>query len=676
MAARSGRERHMEPWYKVATPRAEVREGRSFNPDEFAIALEQIVAGTAPADYRDAKKFFDRTVFTRALTEHVGLVLRRLAGETQNTAPVLSLITQFGGGKTHTLAALYHLTQNAKVSASHPEVQTLLAMTGLASLPTAQAAVFVGNAWDPTEGKETPWIDLARQLAGSAGVEALGPKAKSTPPGTEAINRLVQAAGGRVLFLFDEVLNFFNRHRDLCDHFYAFVQNLTVAMTGTTGSAALISLPRSLVEMTDIDQQWLDRISKVVNRVARDLIANDESEISEVVRRRLFEDLGNERIRKSVAKEYADWCFERRHQLPPEWTAVDATSTDAKSRDLLRARFEAAYPFHPATISVFQRKWQGLAHYQRTRGTLAMFAQWISLASQEAFKKARREPLITLGSAVLDSPEFQATILGQLGEQRLLPAIEVDIAGAHSHARALDADTKGPLRDIHRRVGAAILFESTGVASDKAAHLPELRFALGEPEIDVTSIDTAADTFEKRSFFIRRVGTDGYRIGYKPTLKKIVGDRIAGLDDAEVAKTVRDAVKHVAEKGRVIPVQALVGDGADVPDSPKLTLVVLDPEIAWEPGERSERRSRSGPSNVSTRTGITPLRSSGWHGSRDVPCARRPNNFWPGVGLPRTCSQAPWAPISTRLIEVKWPANSECRKKCFTKRCGLTTATR
>jgi predicted AAA+ superfamily ATPase len=99
----------MEPWYKVTEARKEVREGRSFNPDEFAIALEQVVAGNAPPDYRDPKQFFDRTVFTRALNEHLGLVLRRLAGQTQSTAPVLSLITQFGGGKTHTLAALYHL---------------------------------------------------------------------------------------------------------------------------------------------------------------------------------------------------------------------------------------------------------------------------------------------------------------------------------------------------------------------------------------------------------------------------------------------------------------------------------------------------------------------------------------------------------------------------------------
>ncbi|MCZ7625058.1 MAG: hypothetical protein M5R38_03820 [Candidatus Methylomirabilis sp.] len=98
----------MEPWYRVATPRKEVREGRSFNPDEFAIALEQVVAKTAPEDYRDPRQFFARTCFTRALREHAGMVLRRLSGRTDNTAPVLTLITQFGGGKTHTLTALYH----------------------------------------------------------------------------------------------------------------------------------------------------------------------------------------------------------------------------------------------------------------------------------------------------------------------------------------------------------------------------------------------------------------------------------------------------------------------------------------------------------------------------------------------------------------------------------------
>ncbi|CAG1014975.1 hypothetical protein ANRL4_05364 [Anaerolineae bacterium] len=576
---------NLDPWYKIVTPRKEVREGRSFNPDEFAIALEQVVAGTAPEDYRDPDKFFGRTCFTRALRDHSSLVLRRLAGETVNTAPVITLITQFGGGKTHTLTALYHLANNGSNASAFPGVADLLGNARLPAVPRAKVAVFVGNAWDPQAGRGTPWIDLARQLAGDAGVALLGQAAQSTPPGTEAIGRMIEAAGGSVLILFDEVLNFINRHRNLADGFYAFIQNLTVAVTGLSRSAVVVSLPRSQTEMTDWDLQWQDKITKVVRRVAKDLIANDEAEISEVVRRRLFEDLGDERLRKRAAKAFADWCFERRAQLPPEYTAVDTTATESKAREFLQSRFEACYPFHPATLSVFQRKWQALPQYQQTRGTLAMLAQWIAWAYKESFTQARREPLITLGSAPLDVPDFRSVVLGQLGEAKLMTAIETDIAGAQSHARSLDADTKGVLRDIHRRVGATILFESSGGQADKVAHLPELRFALGEPELDTTSIDTAALTLESRAYFIRKFGTDGFRIHHKPTLKKVVNDRRASLDeDTEVRPTMKTLVKAEFDYGRSLPIAYFPADGATIPDSPKLTLVVLDPKLEWGNG--------------------------------------------------------------------------------------------
>ena len=572
----------MDPWYKTVTPRREVREGRSFNPDEFAIHLEQVIAKTAPADYRDPEQFFARTCFTRALREHAGMVLRRLAGRTTDTAPVMTLITQFGGGKTHTLAALYHLATSGGDASRYPGVADLLREAGVPAVPEARVAAFVGNAWDPREGRETPWLDLARQLAGEQGVRELGPAAKTTPPGTDAIGRVFRAAGGPVLLLFDEVLNFLNRHRAMAEPFHAFVQNLTVATTATTHGAAVVSLPRSQVEMTDWDMQWQDRITKVIRRVAKDLIANDETEISEVVRRRLFGDAGHERHRKKVSKAYADWCFERRAQLPPEWTAVDSAVTEAKAREYLRSRFETCFPFHPATLSVFQRKWQALAQYQQTRGTLAMLAQWISWAYREGFTKARTEPLVTLGSAPLEVPEFRSAVLGQLGESRLVAAIDADVAGAQAHARALDADTKGALRNIHRRVGTTILFESSGGQIDKVAHLPELRFALGEPAVDTTSVDSAAFALEDKSWFIRRTGSDGFRIGHQPTMRKVVSDRRASLDeDAEIRPAMRQAVRKEFERGASLPVAPFPADGSAIQDTPRLTLVVVDPESDW-----------------------------------------------------------------------------------------------
>jgi len=573
----------MDPWYKTTVPRKEVREGRSFNPEEFAIALEQVVAGTAPLDYRNPQLFFARTYFTRALTEQIGIVLRRLSGQTTQAPPVLSFVTQFGGGKTHTLTALYHLANRGQSVMGFAGVSKLVAAAGLETIPTARVGVFVGNAWDPHEGRETPWIDLARQIAGDAGVAALGASARTAPPGTENLGTLFKAANGPVLFLLDEVLNFVNRHKPMAEPFYSFVDNLVRAATGTQGVAAVLSLPKSQIEMTPFEQGWQDRITKVIGRVAKDLIANDEAEVSEVIRRRLFEDLGSESNLRKVARTYADWCFERNAQLPPEWTQVDSATSERSARDMLRQRFETCYPFHPSTLSVFQRKWQTLPHYQQTRGTLAMLALWLSRIYPRELQQNTRQALITLGSAPLDDPDFRAVVLRQIGEPRLSAAIDADIAGAHGHAAALDADNKGPLRGIHRRVGSAIFFECSGGQTDKAAHLPELRFALGSPDIDLTTVDTVATALESKSFFIRHIGTDGYRIGPKPKLNKVMADRRASLDDQrDVRPACLKLVKDVFEQGATLPVIPFPEDAASIQDTPRLVLITADPATEWD----------------------------------------------------------------------------------------------
>jgi hypothetical protein len=584
---------NLPAWHKTVTPREEVSKGRSFNPDEFAIHLEQVAKGNAPEDYKDPAKFFSRNYFTQALTKHSGMVLRRLAGETNNTAPVLTLVTAFGGGKTHTLTTLYHLANNHDRANQFAGVSELLKIEGVGAIPKTKVVTFVGNAWDPQPGYETPWIDLARQLAGDKGVALLGKSAENVPPGTDVLNQLFNEAGGTVLVLFDEVLNFINRHRNMADPFYAFIQNLTVAMTGTTHSAAVISLPRSQVEMTEFDVAWQDKISKVVSRVAKNLIANDEAEISEVIRRRLFEDLGDIKTRRTVAKVYTDWCFERTERLPSEWVSVDTSTGDVRARERLMQRFEACYPFHPATLSVFQRKWQTLSHFQQTRSTLAMFAQWISWAYKDSFTNARKEPLLTIGSAPLDVSEFRSMVLGQLNEPRLDAAIQTDISGENSHARALDVDLKGDLKDLHRRVGTAILFESSGGQADKTAHLPELRFALGDPNIETTSIDNAAHLLESRAFYIRKYGTDSYRIRHQPTLKKVMNDRRASLDeDLDIKPTVRKLVQGEFERGRSLLTVFFPKDSTEIQDSPRLSLVVLDPEMEWSgAGELRQRVS-------------------------------------------------------------------------------------
>ncbi|HEV8715843.1 MAG TPA: hypothetical protein VGX03_23825, partial [Candidatus Binatia bacterium] len=168
------------------------------------------------------------------------------------------------------------------------------------------------------------------------------------------------------------------------------------------------------------------------------------------------------------------------------------------------------------------------------------------------------------------------------------------ISPEHRATRALDADSKGALKDIHRRVGAAILFESSGGQGDKVAHLPELRFALGEPEVDTTSLDNAAVALETKGFYIRRAGSDGFRFGFDPTLKKVVSDRRTSLDDDEVKKAAQTLVKKELERGAALPLVPFPEDGSAVQDTPRLTLVVLDPESEWDVGQDTGASSQAG----------------------------------------------------------------------------------
>jgi hypothetical protein len=573
----------MEAWYKVVIPRQELREGRSLDPKEFAVHLEQVVAGTAPRDYVEPDKFFSRNYFSKALVDHCGMVLRRLNGETMNTASVMSLITQFGGGKTHTLTALYHLCSNGAKAKNFSGVAEMMRTAGLKTIPDAKVAVFVGNSWDATPGRETPWMEIADQLAGDAGRKLFDQPNKA--PGDKKLGDLIRLAGKPVLILFDETLNYLGRYPEQATAFHSFMQNITTALTSAQNAVGIFSLPASPTEMTEDLREWQDKLTKVVGRVGKDLVANDASEVSEIVRRRLFENPGRDSMRRAVARQFASWVFERRDRLPAEWGQL--------SEDQIRVQFESCYPFHPSTLTVFQRKWQALAQFQQTRTTLAMLGMWISCAYREGYGSARREPLLTLGSAPLGDREFLSAVLRQMGEQRLQAAIQADISAPSgqppSHAETLDeeqGDSVGKT-SLHRRAATTLFFESCGGQTDKSAHLPELYFAAGDPDTETTLIHTAVQNLERRCYFLRPVGVDGWRFGHVPTLKKVHADRKQALDPDDVQRNVVELVKTVFKNGAEIHLSLFPKDSTDVLDQAMLTLAVMRPDDSWDGGEES-----------------------------------------------------------------------------------------
>jgi len=428
----------------------------------------------APDVYRKPEQFFERTYLTQSLTDLASQVIRRLSGEKTETSAVFNMATQFGGGKTHALTLLYHLARHGSAADRWTGVPRLLEKSGMSTVPQAAMAVFVGTEFDSISGRggddgtplrKTPWGEIAFQLSGKEGVEVLAEHEKQmTAPAGDVIRKFLPKDKS-CLILMDELMNYVSRSRKsgMATQLYSFLHNLSEEARGHDNIVLAVSIPASELEMSADDQSDYERFKKLLDRVGKAVVMSAEAEISEIIRRRLFE--WDERAVSQEGKvllsrdalqtcsEYAEWVVTHRQQLP-EWFPVD----------LARDAFAATYPFHPLVLSVFERKWQALPRFQRTRGILRLLALWVSRAYQEGFKGGHRDPLIGLGTAPLDDPLFRAAAFEQLGEHRLEAAVTTDICGKKdSHAVRLDTEAVDAIKKarLHRKVTTTIFLNPT-----------------------------------------------------------------------------------------------------------------------------------------------------------------------------------------------------------------------
>jgi hypothetical protein len=580
----------LKPWYKVVTPREDLREGKPLDASEFAVHLDQVREGKAPADYQKPERFFERTYLTKNLASLASEVIRRLSGEKTETNAVFNLSTQFGGGKTHALTLLFHLAKHGPAANKWAGVATLLSKAGVASVPKASAAVFVGTEFDSISGRggkdgtplrKTPWGEIAFQLGGERAFAIVAEHdKKGEAPGGEVIRQFLPKDKPS-LILMDELMNYVSRNRrgGLGAQLYNFLQNLSEVARSTDNVVLAVSIPASELEMTAEDQSDFERFKKVLDRLGKAIVMSSDAEISEIIRRRLFE--WDERAVTSEGKvmlskealetcaEYADWVVEHRQQLPSQFNA-----------DRAREAFTATYPFHPAVISVFERKWQALPRFQQTRGILRLLALWVSRAYQEGFKGAHKDAMIGLGTAPLDDAMFRSATFEQLGETKLEGAVTTDICGKRdSHATRLDAEAQETIKDarLHRKAITAIFFESNGGQAKTDATVPEIRFAVAEPGLDIGNVETALEALTEGCYYLA-VERNRYHFSLKENLNKRFADRRATIPPAQVEESIREEIQKVFSTGNGLERVFFAEKTIEIADRPAVTLVVLSPD--------------------------------------------------------------------------------------------------
>ncbi|MBI4814845.1 MAG: ATP-binding protein [Deltaproteobacteria bacterium] len=569
----------MKPWYKIITPREDLREGRPLDASEFAVHLDHVRDGRAPTVYQDPAAFFERTYLTKNLLDLTTQVVRRLSGIKLETSAAFNLSTQFGGGKTHSLTLLYHLAKHGNEARDWNGVAGILRAASIDSIPKASTAIFVGTEFDSITGRggndgtpnrKTPWGEIAFQLGGEAGFRLVAEhEAALTAPGGDVIEKILPQ--GPVLILLDELMNYVSRTRKsgLASQLYTFLHNLSEVARARNNLVLTVSIPASELEMNAEDHADFERMNKMLDRLGKPMVMSAEAETSEIIRRRLFEWKGLPKDALSTVDEYEAWFQANKQQLPSWFPTENA-----------REALKASYPFHPALLSVFERKWRGLPRFQQTRGVLRLLALWVSKAYAEGYQGAHKDPLISLGTAPVDDALFRAALFQQLGEARLEPAVTTDIAGKeHAHALRLDAEATPEVKKarLHRKVATSILFESNGGQLRAEATLPEVRFAVAEPGLDIGSVEQCLEALTDACYFLG-AERNRYRFSFQPNLNKLLADRRASVGGAAVDDRVRKEIQKVFSSGAGVERVYFPKKSNDVPDRAALTLIVMGPD--------------------------------------------------------------------------------------------------
>ncbi|HLG63849.1 MAG TPA: DUF499 domain-containing protein [Ktedonosporobacter sp.] len=590
----------LKPWYKLIDPRQDLRDYKPLDAAEFAVHLDMVRDERAPDDYQVPSLFFERTYLTKNLTQLACEVIGRLSGKVHGTNAVFNLTTQFGGGKTHALTLLYHLATHGAKADRWFGVDRLLKTAGLATIPKAATAVFVGTEFDSLSGRggndgtpirKTPWGELAYQLRGEEGLNLVAEHERQLIAPAGDVIRQLFPPGKPCLILMDELINYMSRNRQLglADQLYNFVQSLSEAVRGQEQVVLVISLPKAATEMTDADHDDYQRFTKLLGRLSKPIAIASETEVSEIIRRRLFEwdraAIGPDGTmtlsaeQKEVCALYARWVMQHRYSLSPQFPFEQA-----------QQEFESSYPFHPTVISLFQRKWRTLPQFQQTRGILKLLAQWVAEAFTDSYKNAQQDLLIGLGTAPVDNVSFRRTVVDeQLDEKRLDAVITTDIGGRpDSHADYLDRQAEGEVkkRRLHRKIATAIFFESNGGQMDGSATLPEIRLAVGEPGIDLGEIEHALERLIDTCYYLQVQGQK-YSFDVLPNLNKLLADRRASISLLAIEERVHEEVVTIFARGPVsgLDRKYFPTGSTDIPNRPLVTLVVVAPEQPYQDPE-------------------------------------------------------------------------------------------
>ena len=571
----------LTPWRDIITPHADVASGR-FDQAEFAADLFEVASGSADSEYQDPKDFFARTYLTEGLQDLLVGATRRLSGDGGD--PVIELQTNFGGGKTHSMIALYHLASGEKAT-NLPGVGEILAEAALELPDQINRAVVVGQMISPSAPQpaekginlHTLWGHIAYQLGGKEGYELLRTDDENgTNPGA-ALKTLFENYGPAVV-LIDEWVAYARQLRDGgdgdrlaggdFDTQFTFAQALTEAAAAVENVVVLVSIPASDIEVGgDRGRTALEKLKNVVTRKAAQWQPASPDESFEIVRRRLFDPIPEEKakVRDGVIRAFAEMYRNESGDFPSGTSEAE-----------YRRRMELSYPIHPELFDRLFIDWSSLDKFQRTRGVLRLMA----IAISQLWQRGDQSLLIMPGNLPMDSGALVSELKKYL-EEGWDPVIKSDVDGENALPLRIDRESKHFGRISATRRAARTVYMGSAPRPDgsRGVDLKSVVLGCAQPG---EPIGQFSDALRALSGQATHLYVDGAQYWYslQPNVTRVAADRAASnFTDRDADDEIRTRIAGQRDRGNFTAVQIFAEGPGDVPDDDEgVRLVVLAPD--------------------------------------------------------------------------------------------------
>jgi predicted AAA+ superfamily ATPase len=603
----------LKPWREVIRPHADVASG-NFSASEFAADLYFVSHGEGSREYVDPVEFFRRTYLTEGLKDLLSRAARRIGGD-MNASPVVNLQTNFGGGKTHSMLALWHLLSGRDLKEYPQELQELLDGQDVGSLGKKTARVaLVGNHIAAGKGSVKPdgthvktlWGELAWQLGSARGGEKEAREAYAIVADADATRSNPGAALGQLiasyapcLILIDEWVAYARQlygRDDLdagsFDTQFTFAQTLTEVVKQVAGAMLVVSIPASSelpsaeerervgsdIEVGGLNgREALARLQQVIRRTADQWRPATSRESFEIVRRRLFEepDAAARADIDVVARTFTEFYARHRGEFP-----------SGAAEPAYEERIKVAYPIHPELFDRLYEDWSTLQRFQRTRGVLRLMSSVI----YALWQSGDAAPLIMPGGVPLDSERVRSELTQYL-EDDFKPVIDADIDGDGSTPARVDRDR--PMlgqRKVTRRIARTIFLGSAATlkAAHKGIEQPSIWLGVAVPGDTVGNFGSALHLLSDRATYLYSDG-DRYWYDVQASISRVARDYADRLrdrpDDVYAEITRRLGKQELSARGAFARVQVGSEDTADIPDDPAARLVIIHPRFHHARGD-------------------------------------------------------------------------------------------